>query len=200
MVATAPTAPTPPNVKTPKAGKAAKKKLTYADYCAMTPEGAKFQLLDGELIEMPSPTDYHQEVFARIFIPLFPFVEDNRLGAVRSAPLDVILTDNDTVQPDILFVSNERNHIRVGGKVYGAPDLVVEILSPSTAGYDLGYKMDLYARHGAKEYWIGDCEAETIRVLLLVNGAFVTAGVYGKGDTLTSPTLPGFSLDIDNVF
>ena len=118
------------------------------------------------------------------------FAKDNGLGLVYIAPLDVVLTDNDTVQPDILFVSTERLHIITGGKVQGAPDLVVEILSPSTAGYDMGYKMDLYARHGVKEYWIGDCEAETIRVLLLVNGAFVTAGVYGRGQTLTSPTLP----------
>ena len=198
MVTTAQTAPTATKVKT--AGKVAKKKLTYADYYAMTPEGAKFQLLDGELIEMASPSDYHQDVSMDITFPLRVFAKDNGLGLVYIAPLDVVLTDNDTVQPDILLVSTERLHIITGGKVQGAPDLVVEILSPSTAGYDLGYKMDLYARHGVREYWIGDCEAETIRVLLLVNGAFVTAGVYGRGDTLTSPTLPGFSLDIGDVF
>ena len=193
MVTTATTA------KTPTTGKAARK-LTYADYYAMTPEGAGFQLLDGELIEMPSPTDYHQDVAADIFVPFRLFVKDSDIGVVYFAPLDVVLTENDTFQPDILFISAERRHIITGGKVQGAPDLVVEILSPSTARYDLGYKMDLYARHGVKEYWIGDCEAATIRVLLLVNGAFVTAGVYGKGDTLTSPTLSGFSLDIDVVF
>ena len=185
--------------KPPAAGKVAKK-LTYADYYAMTPEGAGYQLLDGELIEMPSPTDYHQDVTADIAFPLRVFAKDSGAGVVYFAPLDVVLTDNDTVQPDILFVSTERRHIITGGKVQGAPDLAIEILSPSTAQYDLGYKMELYARHGVKEYWIGDCDAETIRVLLLTDGAFVTAGVYGRGDTLTSPTLPGFSLDIDDVF
>lgn len=177
-----------------------KAKLTYADYCAMTPEGAGFQLLDGELIEMPSPSHYHQDVAANIGIPMRLFAKDGGLGAVYFAPLDVVLTDNDTAQPDILFISNDRQHVIGARVIEGAPDLVVEILSPSTAQYDLGYKMELYARHDVKEYWIGDCDAATIRVLLLTDGAFVTAGVYGRGDTLTSPTLPGFSLAIDNVF
>ena len=193
MVTTATTA------KTPAAGEAAKK-LTYADYYATTPEGAGYQLLDGELIEMASPTRYHQDVAANTAFPLRLFARDRGLGVVYLAPMDVVLTDNDTVQPDILFVSNERSHILTDANIQGGPDLVVEILSPSTAQYDLGYKMELYAQHDVKEYWIGDCEATTIRVLLLTDGAFVTAGVYGRGDTLTSPTLPGFSLDIDDVF
>ena len=185
--------------KTPAAGETAKK-LTYADYYAMTPEGAGYQLLDGELIEMASPTRYHQDVTANTAFPLRLFARDSGLGVVYLAPMDVVLTDNDTFQPDILFVSNERSNILTDANIQGGPDLVVEILSPSTAQYDLGYKMELYAQHDVKEYWIGDCEAATIRVLLLTDGAFVTAGVYGRGDTLASPTLPGFSLDIDDVF
>ena len=177
-----------------------KTKLTYADYCAMTPEGAGFQLLDGELIEMPSPSHYHQNVSSNIYIPLRLFADDGGIGAVFYAPLDVVLTDNDTAQPDVLFISNERRHIIGARVIEGPPDLVVEILSPSTAQYDLGYKMDLYAQHGVGEYWIGNYEDETITVLLLTDGAFVTAGVYGRGDTLASPTLPGFSLGIDDVF
>lgn len=177
-----------------------KAKLTYADYCAMTPEGAGYQLLDGELIEMPSPTVPHQIASKKIFRPIDDFVSDNNLGLALCAPMDVVLTVNDTVQPDILFVSNARQRIITHANVNGAPDLVVEILSPSNERYDLGYKMELYARHGVKEYWIGNYDAETIRVLLLTDGAFATAGVYGRGDTLTSPTLPGFSLGIDDVF
>lgn len=185
--------------ETPAAGETAKK-LTYADYYAMTPEGAGYQLLDGELIEMASPTVRHQRATRNIGRSLDPFVVDNDLGEILYAPMDVVLTDNDTFQPDILFVSTERSHILTDANVQGGPDLVVEILSPSTAQHDLGYKMELYAQHDVKEYWIGDCEAATIRVLLLTDGAFATAGVYGTGDTLTSPTLPGFSLDIDDVF
>lgn len=177
-----------------------KTKLTYADYCAMTPEGAGYQLLDGELIEMPSPTIRHQRASRKIVRKLDPFVVDNDLGEILYAPMDVVLADTDTAQPDVLYISNERQHIIGARVIEGAPDLVVEILSPSTAQYDLGYKMELYARHDVREYWIGDCDAETIRVLLLTDGAFATAGVYGRGDTLTSPTLPGFSLSIDDVF
>ena len=195
MVTTA-THPTTPAADAP----AKKRKLTYADYCAMTPEGGGFQLLDGELIEMPSPTYYHQEVSSNIYIPLRLFTVDGGIGKVFYAPLDVILSEHDTAQPDVLFISNARRHIFGARVIEGAPDLVVEVLSPSTARYDLGYKMELYARHDVKEYWIADCDAATIRVLLLVNGAFVEMGVYGRRDTLTSPTLPGFSLDIDDVF
>ena len=179
---------------------ATKTKLTYADYCEMTPEGAGFQLLDGELIEMPSPSPRHQRASKKIVRVLDPFVDDNGLGEIFDAPLDVVLSEHDTAQPDILFISEERSHIVTNTNVQGAPDLVIEILSPSNARYDLGYKMELYARHDVKEYWIADCDAATIRVLLLTDGAFVTAGVYGRGDTLTSPTLPGFSLGIDDVF
>ena len=179
---------------------ATKTKLTYADYCAMTPEGGGFQLLDGELIEMPSPSHYHQDVAMDIGFPMRLFASDGGIGRVYLAPLDVILSEHDTAQPDVLFISNARRHIFGARVIEGAPDLVVEVLSPSTARYDLGYKMELYARHDVKEYWIADCDAETIRVLLLTDGAFAPAGVYGRGDTLTSPTLPGFSLSIDDVF
>ena len=176
----------------------ATRKLTYADY-AKTPDDVRCELLDGELIELPSPVFLHQLASARIGYPLQGFVVSNDLGIVLHAPMDVHFSDADIAEPDIMFISHERSDI-IGRWINGAPDLVVEILSPSTAHYDLNYKRELYARCDVKEYWIGDTDTRTIAVLLLVNGAFEEIGVYGPGDTLTSPTLPGFALSINDVF
>ena len=176
----------------------AARKLTYADY-AKTPDDVRYELLDGELIKLPSPVFAHQMASARIGYPLQGFISANDLGIALHAPMDVHFSDTDVAEPDIMFISHERSGI-IGRWINGAPDLVVEILSPSTAHYDLNYKRELYARYDVKEYWIGDTDARTITVLLLVNGAFEETGVYGPGDTLTSPTLPGFALAIDDVF
>ena len=106
----------------------------------------------------------------------------------------------DVVQPDLLFVSNERSRIITPENVQGAPDLVVEILSPSTATRDTTFKRVLYARHGVREYWMVDTQEETITVLLAGDRGLEAAEVYGAGETLTSATLGGFKLNIDDVF
>ena len=111
-----------------------------------------------------------------------------------------MLSDTDVVQPDLLFVSNERAHIITDENVQGAPDLVVEILSPSTAERDKTFKRSLYAKHGVKEYWLVDTDAETVTVLVWDAHHFVEIGVCGKGQTLSSPTLNGFTLNSDEIF
>ena len=100
----------------------------------------------------------------------------------------------------MLFVSNERAGIVTRLNIQGAPDLVVEIHSPSTTQRDLTDKRALYARHGVREYWPIDPEARTVRVLLLDDGDFVEVGVYKEGDTVTSPTLEGFSFRPEEIF
>ena len=115
------------------------------------------------------------------------------------APLDVILSNFDVVQPDLIFVSNARAHI-IQDYIRGAPDLLVEILSPSTERRDRVVKRNLYARHGVGEYWLVDPYAKTITVLILGADGYDTRAVYGEGDTLASPTLPGFALDISLIF
>ena len=129
------------------------------------------------------------------------FVEEGDLGKVFPAPCDMVLSNTDVVQPDLLFVSRGREHILVGGdNVQGAPDLVVEILSPSTAGRDRTLKRSLYAKHGVGEYWLVDPDDETVTVMALGEGGFETAAVYRKGQTLTSSTLPGFAVGLDEIF
>ena len=175
-------------------------KFTYEDY-RTTPEDKRYELLDGDLLMTPAPNLKHQEVLLRLGGRLGRFVEERTLGKLFAAPCDVVLSDHDVVQPDLLFVSREREHLLSdGAAVRGAPDLVVEILSPATAGRDRGYKHALYARHGVAEYWLVDPADETIAIHRLRDGALVVAHTFGRGQTLRSPLLAGFELDVDAVF
>ena len=114
--------------------------------------------------------------------------------------LDVVLSDYDVAQPDILFVSNERSGLITEANIQGAPDLVVEILSPSTAQYDRGYKRTLYGRHGVREYWLVDPDAETVEVLTESAEGLVLGDTYRRGDTLTSPLLSGLAIELEQIF
>ena len=174
-------------------------KLTYEDY-AKTPDDERYELIDGELLMVPSPNRYHQEVVIDLGTLFNIFVRGNDLGRVYVAPFDVVLSDTNVVQPDVIFVSRERLGIITHANIQGAPDLVVEVRSPSTAQRDLTVKRSLYAEHGVKEYWMVDPEARTVTVLLLRNGGFEEVGIYRKGQVLSSPTLPGFALNLDEIF
>ena len=176
-----------------------KRKLTYEDY-AKTPEGERWELIDGELIMPPSPKEAHQSVQADLGASMHLFVREKDLGRVYFAPFDVVLSDIDTVQPDLLFVSKEQLHIITDDNIQGAPDLVVEIRSPSTARQDWTVKRELYARHGVKEYWLVDPEAATVSVLLLENGELKVSGVYGETDTLTATVLQDFTVALSDIF
>jgi Uma2 family endonuclease len=110
------------------------------------------------------------------------------------------MSPTDVAQPDILFVSNARSHIVTEANIQGAPDLVVEILSPGTASYDRGYKRTLYSRHGVLEYWLVDPEAETVEVLTPNEAGLTMAATLRRSDTLTSPLLAGLAIDLEQVF
>ena len=174
-------------------------KLTVADYLE-TPEGAAYQLLDGELIVAAAPSNKHQTVVGSLFVALRHFVLSNDLGKVWIAPFDVVLSDHDVVQPDLLFVSHSRDAIITAANIQGAPDLAVDVLSPSTESYDRGYKRELYSRHGVREYWLVDPDLETIEVLTPGNGGFIRYALYGGRETLTSPLLPGLAVALAAIF
>ena len=174
-------------------------KLTYDDY-AKTPEDERWELIDGELIKVATPNTAHQMALSEIIFPLATFVKAGDLGRVFPRPTDVVLSDYDTVQPDVVFVSKARESVITRANIQGAPDLVVEILSPSTAPRDWRDKFKLYERHGVPEYWLTDPGFRMIWVFVLREGAFAEAGRYGEGDTLVSPTLAGFELDLSEVF
>ena len=176
-----------------------KPKLTYEDYASL-PDDERRELIDGELIPMPSPKEIHQRILLLLGASWLWFVRETRLGTVYTAPFDVILSPTNVVQPDLIFISSARAHIITEDNIRGAPDLVVEILSPSTAGYDRTTKRNLYARHGVREYWLIDPYAKTVTALILGANGYDTHAVFGEGDTLTSPTLAGFALNLSDLF
>ena len=130
-------------------------KLTYEDY-AKTPENERWELIDGVLIMAAAPNIMHQTVQRYLGTPISVFVDDNDTGKFFFSPTDVVLSDTITTQPDLIFVSNERARIITAANIQGAPDLVVEILSPSTSNLDWRDKMNLYEIHRIPEYWVVD--------------------------------------------
>ena len=130
---------------------------TWEDVLRMPDDGNRYEFIGGRLYMTPAPVTRHQRVLARLWPALFRILVDSGRGEVLSAPLLVQFPGtDDRVQPDLLFISNERRAIVGERQVTGAPDLVVEILSPSTAHRDRGIKLDLYARSGVRQYWIAD--------------------------------------------
>ena len=175
-------------------------KFTYDDYLT-TPEDERYELLDGDLMMVPAPNLKHQRVQFRLGQKLGQFILDHKLGEFFYAPCDVYLSDTNVVQPDLLFVSREREHLLSDGqKVRGAPDLVVEILSPSSEDTDRGAKYELYGRHGVTEYWLVDPIAETISIHRQRRGVLVATNTFSREQTLRSPLLAGLELDLEEVF
>ena len=173
-------------------------KLTYEDY-ANTPEGERYELIDGKLILLTTPNTIHQRVRILLGWQLMP-VEKRGLGWVYPVPLDVVLSDHDVVQPDLQFILKENAHIITEANVQGAPDLVVEIVSPETARRDWNQKRYLYAKYGIKELWIADPDARIVWVMLLRDGEYEVVGIYGDTQTFSSPTLAGVTIDLRDVF
>jgi len=175
-------------------------KFTYRDYKGLPEsETKRYELLEGELIMVPSPSTYHQRISGNLEFLLRDFVEKNKLGEVLYAPLDVHLGE-DVVQPDILFISKERSKIITEEEIRGAPDLVIEIFSPTTAKRDRTYKETLYSREGVREYWMVDPEKKTIQVMTLGKAGFENFGTYGKMDTLKSPIFPALNIKVSQIF
>ena len=135
-----------------------------------------------------------------MIVRLSAFVDEHDLGRVFHAPYDVLFSDTDVVQPDLLFVSNERAEIITPANIQGAPDLIVEILSPSSSRRDWGYKRELYARHGVGEYWIIDPTNHLVSVLTLRDGVLVAAQTLTEDDTAHSSVLEGFDVNLAEIF
>ena len=181
----------------------AQARLTAHDYLIMTPPDDFFhELIGGILYKNPSRTPEHQLVLQSIAHDLYDFVKVNGLGKVIISPMDVFLSDEDVLKPDLLFISKERKSI-IGNWVYAAPDLVIEVLErvyPETAERDRGVKLERYAQFGVRECWMVDLFSSKIEVLGACDDDFAVLGVYGEGEVLESPLLAGLQVDISGVF
>ena len=176
-------------------------KLTHADYLLFPDDGKRHELIDGAHFVTPSPRVNHQTAAQNLYLALALFVRERKLGRIFMAPMDVILSDFDVVEPDLLFVSSTNQGI-VQDWIRGAPDLVVEVLSPTTRRRDETLKRDLYERRQIAEYWTVDPEAESVRLYRLSDG------VYGEptllraecGDRIETPLLPGLEVEVSRIF
>lgn len=177
-----------------------KVRLTYKEYRQFPNDGKRHELIDGDHIMTPSPVAKHQRALFNLASLLKSFVEDHKMGEVFVAPFDVILSEFDVVEPDILFVSAERAKTLIKDWVRGAPDLVIEVLSPSTEEIDRGMKMKVYEKYGVREYWIVDPEAESIEVFALRRNTYKLFSRSHKGQRAKSEVLAGFVCDTETVF
>jgi Uma2 family endonuclease len=177
-------------------------KLTYEDLADLPEDGKRHELIDGEHFVTASPFRKHQGVSIRLSIDIGSYLDEHPIGWVYAAPLDVVLSDIDVVEPDLVFVSRERAELLADRCIAGAPDLVIEILSETTRRRDEVIKRKLYERFGVREYWVIDTELEQVKVYRH------TAQGYGKpqilsaeaGDRLETPQLPGLSIPLVKLF
>lgn len=181
-------------------------KLTYTDYALIPDDGRRHEILDGTHVMSPAPSTRHQRIVGDLYAEMRFHVRDHALGEVFVAPFDVLLSDFDIVQPDICFVAEGRMIVNEAN-CKGAPDLMVEVLSPSTRRRDLIDKRLLFERSGVSEYWAVDPDADEVQVFCLDGPVGRPGGAYARtplraesGDALTSACLPGFSLALRELF
>jgi len=184
--------------KTPEEPPAVKR-YTYEEYLKLD-DGNRYELIEGELVLTPSPGFKHQRTVAAIERALTTFVEEHDLGMVIVAPYDVVLDEGVVLQPDILFVTREKFHLLTEACLKGVPDLVVEVISPSSAGRDRIKKSRLYRRYGVRELWLVDPEARTAEVLTTGENGWYQAAACDEEDILTSPLLPGLKINLKEIF
>ena len=178
-------------------------KLTYDDFLLFPDDGKRHELIDGEHYVTPSPNTRHQRILAHLHLAIGTWLEGHPIGEVFFAPFDVVFSDFDVVEPDLLYLSNARKAEVITPKhVRGAPELVVEIGSPGTRQRDETIKRRLYERSGVTEYWFVDPETEVVRVYGRSPHGFARAAELSReaGDVLTTPLLPGLELTLARIF
>jgi Uma2 family endonuclease len=176
-------------------------KLTYEDLRKMPEDGKRYELIDGEVYMTPSPNTKHQVVVGNLYVALRRFAEETGIGKVFLAPFDVVFGERTAVQPDLLFIRTERLSILTDLNVQGAPDLVIEVLSPSTAAFDRETKLQVYARAGVPELWYVDPKEEIVEILNLSPNRRYKKTARLSGDApVASQALHGLRLTLEEVF
>lgn len=175
-------------------------RLTYDDYLALPNDGKRYQILEGELDVTPAPSTMHQKVSIRLELRLAEHVEKHDLGLILHAPVDVLLDEQNVVQPDIVFVSGERLPIVEERYIAGAPNLVVEILSPTTSRIDRGIKSALYARFGVGWYWLVDPGEKSLEEYQVEGRGFRLHGRLDAAQTFHPHLFPGLEIELAQLF
>ena len=172
--------------------------LTYADLASFPDDGLRREIIDGALIVTPAPRLHHQEIVGRLFLAIAGFVAQHGGGKVYVAPADVVLSDRNVVEPDILFVATDQAEILTESNVQGPPALIIEVLSESRI--DRVRKRDLYARFGVGEYWVVDPDADRVEVYRPTADGYAKPEIFEPGESLTYSRLPGLQIDLGKLF
>jgi Uma2 family endonuclease len=173
--------------------------LTYSDYAALPDDGRRYELHKGELSEIPTPGTRHQGTIVNLITLLNEHVRSRGLGEVFVAPTDCILSNVTVVQPDVFYIAADRLTIISERGIEGAPTLVVEVLSPSTAHLDRGRKMTLYAEHGVPYYWIVDPESRSVEAYTLTGAVYALAG-YVISEPAALPPFSDLTIDPASIW
>lgn len=173
---------------------------TYQDYQELPNDGKIYQIVEGTLFMTPVPTTTHQQISRDLEFLIWDYVRERNLGVVLDAPVDVVLSHTDIVQPDIVFISNERKKIIQERGIFGPPDLIVEILSPSTRKLDEQLKRDLYDRHGVREYLIVHPDERVVEHYRRQEGMLTRIATLSQDETISFHTIPGLVIELGQVF
>ena len=174
--------------------------LTYQDLVNLPEDGKRYEILDGDLVVTASPLTRHQRVSRRLFSALDHYAQQQDLGELFFAPIDVILDRHTIVVPDLVFISKPRSAIIQAHGIVGAPDLLVEIFSPSTAERDRDTKARLYARFGVDHYWIVDAEREELYVYSRDGAVYRAPTIHGGRTVVRVAPFPDLALDLGVVW
>ena len=173
--------------------------FTYEDLLYTPDDGKRYEVLEGDLIVSPSPRWKHQRVVSAL-VRILHRAEDAGFGVACTAPMDVVLSDHDVVEPDLLFIAKEHLAIVTAENVQGAPDLVVEVISEGSRRRDAITKRHIYERYGVRFYWLVDPEEETVRGFELKDGAYGEPVTLKAGQQLACTLFPGVGEDVGKLF
>lgn len=173
--------------------------FSYTDLARTPEDGKRYEIVRGELLMSPAPTVEHHDIAKRLFRLLLR-AEDAGYGRGFIAPVDVVFDPHNVTQPDLFFIRPARLSIVTRANVRGAPDLIVEILSPGTRDRDLGDKRRLYARFGAPYYWVVDPDTQTVQPYTLHEGDYAEEPPLHAGQPLSCPLFPGITIDVAATF
>ena len=174
--------------------------MTYAEYALLPQDRNRYEVLDGELFMTPSPSVRHQVAAFELASILRDHVSRHKLGRVLVAPMDVMLSETNIVQPDILFLRTDRVPPGDADNVRVAPNLIVEVISPSTAKEDREDKRTVYARHGVAHYWIVDPGLRTLEMYSLAGESYELTAEYSGDASAASPLFPGLSIPLTQIW
>lgn len=174
--------------------------VTYDDYRNLPDDGNRYEIIGGELLMTPAPNTKHQRISHKLEYELEDYIQEHRSGEIFDAPMDVVLSMTDVVQPDLMYISNERSQIITERNIVDIPDLIVEIISETTKVTDQTRKKTLYEKHGLKEYWLVYPDDEKVEQFILQDKKLALNKTFEKSDMLSSKTIEGFTIELNAIF